>query len=499
MKNLAKYILTYLCFLSLHTYVYAQGTTVAEYYQYKRDEAFKKYMENVSSKGMAGTANTNFNYSIDKKAVQDMVDMWEKRSGRKTTAEKEAEKAALRQKWATEYQQSLAWDAYDDNRRMIYQNMRNFYADIYKSVGFPVPEANMLANKQIMEKRATYNDSYGVLVFVDNPAVDIAFSAKKTFEELKQTASFEELVSLIYDFSLTGYSAIKALEYLETRFPDKKAIINTLKPLYGMSFWQYIDVKFEAKSTTSPGKTDYYFSCIYNGGEGEELRPEMVDYVYKWMEDYPEGLVSLFESGNKYHYFQIIQRAFNKKDWQQYARFTFNFAMHGTTNLAEKGKKMEDFRQYGVYILKTKEERIDYEKGKYFTMQDFEAVRERYQISGIKAMELLGLIGSRYSTDLNTQFGPRFPWIDPLYADEIKQYADRGEVDAKFLYTIHQLKTTKKEEWQQSYQQLLKLLEEGYAEAFYLEDFFNLKDTLGFSKKNIKEYEELSGKYTIKK
>ncbi|MCK9453395.1 MAG: hypothetical protein M0Q90_16995 [Bacteroidales bacterium] len=493
MKNSAKYLLTGLCYFALGTFLYAQGTTTAEAYQYQRDQAFKNYMENISSKGMAGPANTNFDYSIDQKAVQNMVDHWEKMSGRKTAAENDAERAALRQKWATEYQASVAYDAFDDNRRLIYQNMRNFYADIYKSVGFPVPEANMLANKQIMEKRTTYNDSYGVLVFVDNPAVDLAFSAKKTFEELKQIASFEELVPLIYDFSFTGYSAIKALEYLETRFPDKKAIINTLKPLYGMSYWQYIDVDFEAPSTTRPGKSDYYFSCSsYNRGEGTELYPEMADYVYKWMEENPEGLVSLFESGNKYGgNFEIIQHAFNKKQWQQYARFIVNFAMHGTSNLAEKGKIMEDYRQYGVFILDTKEERGDYEKSKHFTLQDFEAVRNRYQISGVKAMELLGLVGSRYSTELYTQFGPKFPWIDALYAEEVKQYADSGDKDAQFLYAVHQMQVNKKNEWKQAYDIIKKFMEEGYNEAFNLDRYYGWEDQLNFSKKYAKEYKEL--------
>lgn len=488
MKNSSKYLLTGLCYFSLGTFLYAQGTTTAEYYQYQRDQAFKKYMENVSSKGLAGPANTNFDYSIDQKAVQNMVDHWEKMAGRKTAAENDAERAALRQKWATEYQASVAYDAFSDNRFLTYHKMRDFYADIYKSVGFSVPESNMLANRGIMEKRATYNDNYGVLVFVDNPVADLAFSTKKKFEELKQTASFEELIPLIYDFSFTGYSAVKALEYLETRFPEKKPIITALKPLYGISFWQIRNENFDRPSPTRPGNKDFYFSF---GVEGEELRPEMADYVYKWMEEYPEGLVSLLENGNEYHYFQIIQRAFNKKDWQQYARFTFNFAMHGTTNLAEKGKKMEDFRQYGVYILKTKEERSDYEKGKYFTMQDFEAVRERYQISGIKAMELLGLIGSRYSTDLYTQFGPKFPWIDPLYADEIKQYADLGDKDAQFIYAVHQMKINKKKEWNQAYDVVKKLMEEGYKEAFDLDLPYGWEDQLNFSKKYAKEYEEL--------
>lgn len=65
-----------------------------------------------------------------------------------------------------------------------------------------------------------------------------------------------------------------------------------------------------------------------------------------------------------------------------------------------------------------------------------------------------------------------------------------GDADAKFMYAINQLKHTKKDEWLKGYEQLLKLLEEGYADAFYLDHNYDLKNTLGFSKKNIKEYEE---------
>lgn len=56
------------------TLTYSQGTTTAEYYQYQRDQQFKSYMENVSSKGMASPANTNFNYTLDKKALQEMAE-----------------------------------------------------------------------------------------------------------------------------------------------------------------------------------------------------------------------------------------------------------------------------------------------------------------------------------------------------------------------------------------------------------------------------------------
>lgn len=472
------------------TAAFGQGNTTADYYQYQRDQQFKQYMENVSSKGMAGPANTNFNYSIDKQAIQNMVDMWEKRSGRKTTAEKEAERAALRQKWATEYQRSLAYDAFDDNRYMTYQKMRDFYADIYKSAGFSVPESNMLAYKRIMEKRATYNDSYGVLVFVDYPAVDIAFSAKKAFEEIKQTASFEELIPLIYDFSFTGYSAVKALEYLETRFPDKKAIINTLKPLYGISFWQIKDEKFQVQSTTSPGKTDYYFS--FTKVEGRELRSEMADYAYKWMEENPEGFVSLFENGN-YAHDAILDVVQSKKQWQELSRFMVNAALHGRFNIAQKGQMMERYRAI-LYDVKTRKGREEEARQvpKMFSWQDFEAIKNRYKVPGVKAMELLGVV-CRRDGELGYSFGPSL-WLDPAYHEEVKRYAENGETDAKFLYAVNRVDVGSKTEKSEAYTLLRQLLEEGYQ---YVPDVVYQKDIykeLGFGKKDKGEYEALKKK-----
>ena len=113
-------------------------------------------------------------------------------------------------------------------------------------------------------------------------------------------------------------------------------------------------------------------------------------------------------------------------------------------------------------------------------------------------MELLGLAGSRYNTELYAQFGPRFPWFDKLYVDEIKRSADMGESDAKYMHAIHLLTNAKKLEWQKGYEQLLKLLEEGYADAFYLDREYDLKKTFGFSKRNIEDFQEAKRKYSIK-
>ncbi len=75
---------------------YSQGTTTAEYYQYQRDQQFKSYMENVSSKGMASPANTNFNYTLDKNAVNEFFDLIQRRNQGNKVVETEEQKKAIR-------------------------------------------------------------------------------------------------------------------------------------------------------------------------------------------------------------------------------------------------------------------------------------------------------------------------------------------------------------------------------------------------------------------
>lgn len=77
---------------------FGQGSTTADYYQYQRDQAFKKYMETTGSKGMAGSIKTNFNSSLDKKATDDFFELIRRRNQGNKVVETEAEKKAIRQR-----------------------------------------------------------------------------------------------------------------------------------------------------------------------------------------------------------------------------------------------------------------------------------------------------------------------------------------------------------------------------------------------------------------
>lgn len=76
--------------------LFGQGTTTAEYYQYQRDQAFKKYMETTGSQGMSGFANSNFNYSLDKKATDDFFELLRRRNQGNKVVETEEQKKAIR-------------------------------------------------------------------------------------------------------------------------------------------------------------------------------------------------------------------------------------------------------------------------------------------------------------------------------------------------------------------------------------------------------------------
>lgn len=157
------------------------------------------------------------------------------------------------------------------------------YVKMFEEAGFPKAEAEILANERIMEKRPTSNSSLGVLVYVDHPEGDLAYNAFKKFQQIKETATFDDLVLVINDFSYTGYSALKALDFLEKRFPEKKDVVTMLRPLYGISFWR---------------PREGYLSHSHSG---KSLRPEMLNYLFDWAEKMPQETVQLLENGDYSH------------------------------------------------------------------------------------------------------------------------------------------------------------------------------------------------------
>lgn len=207
----------------------------------------------------------------------------------------------------------------------------------------------------------------------------------------------------------------------------------------------------------------------------------------------PQETVQLLENGDYSHNI-INDLAVNNKQWQQLARFMVNVALHGRFNVAQKGKLLE--RHWGsLYDVKTRKSREAEARQmpKMFSWQDFEAIRKRYGVPGVQAMELLG-VANRRDGELGYSFGHSFLWLDPAYHEEVKRYAENGETDAIFLYAVNRVDIGSKPEKLEAYKTLRKLLEEGYQyvpDAVYQKDIYK---ELGFGKKNMREYEALKEK-----
>ena len=56
------------------TLTYSQGTTTAEYYEYLREQSFKKYMETTGSTGLSQSIKTS-GFKVDQKAVDEFFEL----------------------------------------------------------------------------------------------------------------------------------------------------------------------------------------------------------------------------------------------------------------------------------------------------------------------------------------------------------------------------------------------------------------------------------------
>ncbi|RYF84517.1 MAG: hypothetical protein EOO03_14695, partial [Chitinophagaceae bacterium] len=289
--------------------VFSQGTTTADYYQYQRDQQFKKYMETTGSQGMAGSANTNVNYSIDKKALQEMAELWDRRAGRKTAAQIEAERAEARKKFKAQEEkdrenslqrQKLVLKA--DARKAWADQVTYRYVEYFNKVGFQSPDVPMMALNWVQEVMVNGQPD---IEEVYHERSEMAAKAFQQFKRKEQTAGFEELVGLVAEFDMAGYTALKSLEKLKKRFPEKAKAIDILMPFHGTTFWQTLGR--QSISFNSTMASSFSFA-------GEDQRKEMNAYLVNWLKTKP-ATISFFKD-DKEAIDKLVAYAIDKKDKQ---------------------------------------------------------------------------------------------------------------------------------------------------------------------------------------
>lgn len=88
-------LLLLLTMLLAATLTYSQGTTTAEYYEYLREQSFKKYMETTGSTGLSQSIKTS-GFIVDQKAVDEFFELIKRRNQGNKVVETDEQKKAIR-------------------------------------------------------------------------------------------------------------------------------------------------------------------------------------------------------------------------------------------------------------------------------------------------------------------------------------------------------------------------------------------------------------------
>lgn len=418
-----------------------QGTTTADYYQYQRDQQFKKYMETTGSTGMSGSIKTS-SWGIDKNALKDIADMWDRRAGLKTPEEIERERAAMRKK--AELLEKQSWEnSAKRSKELIEAKSRKawadqqtrFYLGTFLKDGFHYSEAYIMAVNWVREKQI--NKKWDI-VDEYHERSDRAAIAYKTFLRKEMTASFEELMALVADFDMAGYTAVKSLEKLAKRFPEKQKQINALMPFHGMTFWEnlgYQGSTYQTIQTSAFAMTD------------SAMKVEMNNHLRVWMKEIPAS-VSLLNGeprDEKKAFTTLVNYLVQQNDKELLHLLMLNTAMYEPELVKIINKAIDPPNHHIRGLL---------------SWDDLEAIRKHHNISGYETIKRVSRFKifdfpSSNFTDVNAN------WNLDLYADELKRYGEAGDAEALNSYAVLTLKGMTKDKKEDAYAIMKKSLEGG--------------------------------------
>ncbi len=214
-------------FLSVHL-------SAQHVYDEQRQKEVNNYLESIRKGREYGNIKTS-EFKMNEQAVQEMVDRWKGKPSVEIADKTRLELERLERIKQRKIQEMVANKAYDE-QRIETSIMHAYITDLYVANGILPFEAEKIAGRRIGQKLQESGLQHD-LFYVTDPEVDLAIKAYNEYQDIKDSGSFDELSQLIYDFRILGYSATLAIERLEKRFPDKKQLISSAKPYFGISFF----------------------------------------------------------------------------------------------------------------------------------------------------------------------------------------------------------------------------------------------------------------------
>ena len=445
----------------------AQNDLVRDYNQLQRDIQFQKYMDNVSSKGLAGPNNMKFDYTLDKGALNDMLKMWERRDVSLSNGQSKKKDEELKSRYLEKYYKELREDMANDDREFMIMNIKKEIVDYYMSNGFPQFEARNISHEHV------YQENKKVVVKDYNDGT-LAVYGLSIFNREKETASFDELLGYVYMMSRASYTALKSLEYLESRFPDKKSTIAILKPIIGLNMFKSSSVNFE------------------NSEFPEEYCNEIMTYFDEWIDKYPELVVECFENKQIKYNLGYVGRVYGratKYDDIRRVKLIKTFLNYGKYSYSQKARYfMDGITNYYdlIYVVtRPKKEKVKSFYIKRFTYDDIVEMMNRYNINSIDAFNLLGIPIQK--NDRYGQYNKDFEYIDFGFNEEIRRLAQNGDIYMQYFDAMRKSIEGNKMEKLEANAVFKKLIDDGHTFPTSFVAAKGLMKDIGYDKKKFEE------------
>ena len=423
-------------FLVLLVVLVSKAQPPKTYEQTQREKETQAYNDAYLESLKYNSNSSNKSNGVDPQAAKELANLFASRKGRETPEQKAAK-------------QKQAADAYVVEEKERRQNIESSY-EKYKAEAKIEDRVRKPIVKQYMDAGFDYFEAY----YFSNANVDMIYSsgnlleckyvedgryfdllqAKKEFDQKFETASFEDLFLLINEFKFTGYTALRSLNKLRTRFPEKSEVMDIATFDVMAGFWK-MDENFRTPS--------YY---LMTNAFGESAAR---DYMLNTFEDiYNKQPEFVFNMASKIR-MEYYENPFRNLAWQygpygkkKKEKKELKFlALHSKYLLAQMKKPIVYQKSIGQELknILDKIERMD------ITLQDVKEIAAANSLTPIDVITYFAnfyyVPGSNYMCMLSwTSNGYEFddkPYFkDSRYDKMIKQLSKEGDIDAINCYAV---------------------------------------------------------------
>jgi len=417
------------CLLSsLHTWAqYGDAYHKADAEKINKDQKAytDAYIDALRYNRNAKTTGSQANAGNGADAAQQLADIFAARAGRETSSQKAARVKAEQEAYDT-YVARKAADhesymaaARDDEARENYFLVPKI--NMYKAAGFEPFEAKILGQSHVRSKLSPDKQIHIYYEVFPHRSV-VAMEAFKSFNTNFNTATFEDLFDLIFDFNVAPYSALLAVKKMETRFPEKKELLKASYLLHTASFWG------------SANDNTYNAPCAYADANVKKM---MFDIFYEAFLLYPKGaeLVAV-KSHPMFNPLKLIADSrLEQKKYKEAFLIARQFLLAPAAEGSNDQDKKESIQAFNRHIGNAK-----LKKTERLSTDDVKTSAANYDITTTRLIEYLTDAEAVYST-ARLYYGKYYFPVTPLfeqgdYENILKELGEKGDAGALNTYAV---------------------------------------------------------------